>query len=343
MIKEKNVSWDILSKYRGEIYGLTIIWIMLLHGSILDKVHFSPQFEWLYIILKHGNVGVDIFLFLSGIGLYYSFQKNTSLYEYMKKRLLRILLPYGIIAGVLFGYYYLYLQGDKKQFFMKFTTQNLWFQKDHMIWYVNMILLCYFIYPYIYAFFFERKENRVWLRCGLLVAATIVFTLLFEKAAPKTVANLEIVLTRLPIFFLGSAWGRLVYEKRKLPLWGIILSYLLVITSYPIFKRTLIVGIPQRYYYAILAIALCVVFATVCSVLSFVWLRKILCFFGGISFELYLIHIISRHIFMHSAYYTGNVWYRWLLMLPFFVLAAWLVSLIEKGIIRLFSDKKCKP
>lgn len=340
MEKGKGVTWNLLSEYRGEIYGLTIIWIMLLHGSILDKVHFSPQFEWLYIILKHGNVGVDIFLFLSGIGLYYSFQKNTSLYEYMKKRLLRILLPYGVIAGVLFGYYYLYLQGDKKQFFMKFTTQNLWFQKDHMIWYVNMILLCYFIYPYVYAFFFERKENRVWLRCGLLVSATIVFTLLFQKAAPKTVANLEIVLTRLPIFFIGSAWGRVVYEKRKLPLWGVILSWLIVITSYPIFKRTLIVDIPQRYYYAILAIALCVVFATLCSIFSFAWLRKVLCFFGGISFELYLIHIISRHIFMHSAYYTGNVWYRWLMMLPFFVLAAWLVSLLEKGIIRLLSGRR---
>lgn len=78
MLNKRKYLFDLnlISRYRQEIFGITILWIMLLHGTIMDKVVFPEACEPLYIILKHGNVGVDVFLFLSGLGLYYSCRRS---------------------------------------------------------------------------------------------------------------------------------------------------------------------------------------------------------------------------------------------------------------------------
>ena len=35
--------------------------------------------KWINVIFRRGNVGVDIFLLLSGIGLYYSYRKDDNI------------------------------------------------------------------------------------------------------------------------------------------------------------------------------------------------------------------------------------------------------------------------
>lgn len=65
---------NIISKYRNEIYGFSIIWIVLFHGAAINNVDYSFGFSVLYPLqafLSIGNVGVDIFLFLSGVCLYF--------------------------------------------------------------------------------------------------------------------------------------------------------------------------------------------------------------------------------------------------------------------------------
>lgn len=93
---------DLVSRYRGEIYGFLILWIMLFHGCILDVYFFSdvPVLKYAGIFINHGNAGVESFLLLSGISLYYSFQRNRDIGQYVQKRFLKVYLPVLIIGGI---------------------------------------------------------------------------------------------------------------------------------------------------------------------------------------------------------------------------------------------------
>lgn len=53
-----------LNKYRTELMGASIILIMIFHN-----------YDIIFPLKDIGQVGVDIFLFLSGTGCFYSFKK----------------------------------------------------------------------------------------------------------------------------------------------------------------------------------------------------------------------------------------------------------------------------
>lgn len=61
-------SLELLSKYRTQLMGIAAIMIIICHavsyGVVLPSI--------LKKITLYGNLGVDIFLFLSGLGCYYS-------------------------------------------------------------------------------------------------------------------------------------------------------------------------------------------------------------------------------------------------------------------------------
>ena len=56
-----------ISRYRGELMGLAMVLIILFHVSL-------PRHDSFYGLVRMGNIGVDIFLFLSGIGLWFSWE-----------------------------------------------------------------------------------------------------------------------------------------------------------------------------------------------------------------------------------------------------------------------------
>ena len=94
-----------LSKYRQELYGLSIISIIIFHyfetliDSGIDGFPYYFSKGYVYII---GSIGVDIFLFLSGIGIYQSCKHNEKkLKKYYQHRFSKVIIPYTII-GLLF-------------------------------------------------------------------------------------------------------------------------------------------------------------------------------------------------------------------------------------------------
>lgn len=59
---------NLISKYRAELMGVSTLLILICHAAGNDV--FMPS--WLMYVVAQGQLGVDIFLFLSGMGLYYS-------------------------------------------------------------------------------------------------------------------------------------------------------------------------------------------------------------------------------------------------------------------------------
>lgn len=85
--------------YRGELMGLAILLILTFHAFL-----YTSASEDLKAITRMGRIGVDIFLILSAIGLYFSLKKNSSLSIFYKRRFVRILPTYLLLATPYFLY-----------------------------------------------------------------------------------------------------------------------------------------------------------------------------------------------------------------------------------------------
>ena len=81
------MSYSLLSKYRTELMGIAILWVMLFHSFDLDMGH--PILEW---IRAAGFGGVDIFILLSSMGLAMSLSRREQSYsQFMARRAGRVL------------------------------------------------------------------------------------------------------------------------------------------------------------------------------------------------------------------------------------------------------------
>ena len=82
-MKIKDIELANVSRYRGELMGAAMLFIILFHVPLARSNEF-------FGLRRCGNVGVDMFLFLSGIGLWFSWVKNQDVWKFYKRRLLRI-------------------------------------------------------------------------------------------------------------------------------------------------------------------------------------------------------------------------------------------------------------
>lgn len=65
------MNYEQLSRYRAALMGLAMLFVMCFHVPMAKG-------ELMYGVVRLGNIGVDMFLFLSGIGLWFSWTKNVS-------------------------------------------------------------------------------------------------------------------------------------------------------------------------------------------------------------------------------------------------------------------------
>ena len=80
-METKIINYNDISAYRSELMGWSILWIMMLHFTF-------NQIKPLGFIAQYGFAGVDIFLFVSGFGLFYSLDKDDNLVSFYRKMLL---------------------------------------------------------------------------------------------------------------------------------------------------------------------------------------------------------------------------------------------------------------
>lgn len=145
MIEIHTVSINNISKYRTELMGVAAILILFCHAPG-NNVMMPALMEK---ILSYGNVGVDMFLLLSGMGLFYSLNKkpaSTSLLSWYTKRFIRILIPYWLILIP----YLIYKVCDRgyslDDVFLNLTAMSYWLSGDGD-WFISLILLLYIITP----------------------------------------------------------------------------------------------------------------------------------------------------------------------------------------------------
>ena len=360
------MNWNDLSRYRAPLMGFAMIIVMLFHVPLSRSDAF-------YGLMRCGNNGVDMFLFLSGIGLWFSWTKthplapsrrdgelddapnsneNPSLREghrvgsFYFRRFLRLYPAWLIIASLYYIPQYWPNGGGYSPNLIHLIANILvgwsfWRIDDLTFWFVPAIMALYLIAPF-YMRLVQRDSIWRW-----LPLVTILWYLLVRDWPPlwKSVGHVEIFWSRIPIFLLGINAGEWVKTPLQLPrggeqqkasprggLVGVIFLLSLWYCVYVEGHRSgAFPPAAERMVYIPLAVSgmflMCWFFRHAPH-----WLIRFFTFVGGISLEIYLIHI--HFVLVYIRPYHLGYWPTFLLMFAFTIPLAWLLSRLVSLLIK---------
>lgn len=291
--------WTQLSKYRLEIMGFATLFVVFFHFheavSDYDMAFGSLILKAINRLGTHGNIGVEIFLILSGVGCAFSLHKNNHTLFFYKKRLMRIIFPYLLVA-IPFWLVNTFIidKTSWKDFFFNLFGISFFTDGVTTFWYIFFILLMYFFVPFIYSFFAPAKTR--FLRFIFLEILVCAFNVLGYWILGKTFVSYEIFFTRIPVFLLGVYAGQSVLDDKKMhPLFIVICTLffgsLFIEIEYPVF-------LVKRFFAMFQGMGIIIVFIAVYSILQNEPTRQVLDWFGKHSLEIYLLHIAFRRIFL---------------------------------------------
>jgi peptidoglycan/LPS O-acetylase OafA/YrhL len=151
-ILQKRITNDTLSRQRTVLMGISILLILVFHYTEDCQsagINYTGWVRWFRT--RIGSSSVEVFLFLSGMGLYYALKKNPDVVRFYKRRLLRVLLPYLIVALPVWLVYDLHFAGKNIGAVILDVTFWTFFRSGvKLYWYIGMILFCYLIFPYLF-------------------------------------------------------------------------------------------------------------------------------------------------------------------------------------------------
>ncbi len=279
---EKKLSLNLISQEREFLFGLAILWIAFFHSSL------SVTAPVIHILKNLGNMGVDIFLFLSGLGLYYSLSKDSSPRNFYRKRASRILISYFLVCLPFYLYLDIGQKGDWVQLGLDLSTLSFWLNGYRREWFIAAILVLYLVYPLIYHLFNRYTWKGFMGLLALVLGGSIGLYLVF----PTTYAHIEVFLGRIPIFLAGAALAPLIKKGWEFPaLWLNMAALGLLLGGYLAFELTYGQVSLHRYLYAPMSLGLTWLLSWLLACLNQQnFLKKFLAFYGGITLELYLVH-----------------------------------------------------
>ncbi len=201
-----------ISNVRSELFGFSIISIILFHYcEDVQDAGFggaAAVFARGYNLLL-GSSGVEIFLFLSGMGLFYSMSRNPRLSDFYRKRLSRVLPAYLIFGGAGFAVLDLLLrQTGWLRFSADFSMISFWTEGVRLVWYIALILPLYLLFPLLYRLISLPDKRLAGALTAALIAAVIAGCLLLHFLSPAVYDNIEIALWRVAPFIIGAWYGR---------------------------------------------------------------------------------------------------------------------------------------
>lgn len=298
-----------------------------------------------YCLCRCGNVGVDLFLFLSGIGLWHSWTRQPSLRHFFWRRYVRIYPAWLVIACL----YYIprYTSGDLS---LGFTVSEIlfnwgfWHHDELIFWFVPSIMMLYTLAP-AYMVLIQRYESFRWLP---VAAILLCFMVEYWQPVHSAVGHLEIFFSRIPIFLLGINAGEWVRQKRTLEPQGIWMVTVVFVMSAVVcvnFEDGLRGRFPlfiERMAYIPLTVSMLLLLGRLFDALP-QWVHRPFVLVGGISLEIYLIHIEFVLTPLRQHHLVSGFWDKFIAVLAVSTVLAWLLhKAIDLGVKRLEKYNKTK-
>lgn len=189
-----------VSAHRQELMGFSALLILLFHEwvPVLQETAVLADVE--HYLKLTGFFGVDIFFFLSGMGLYRSMEKDPNLLRFWSRRFGRIFLPYAAMA-YLIGY----SRGWSPVELLKALCGYSFYAKSiyTLLWFTPAIATVYLVYPLYYRLLRRSKKPTLFTAIVLALWLGLTFAL-------RNVLRYDLFgfLGRLPMVILGAYFGR---------------------------------------------------------------------------------------------------------------------------------------
>ena len=323
-----------------ELKGLAILLIVFSHiGYFLATDH-----RFLYPLSTLAGVGVDLFLFLSGMGLTASaLKKSLSVLNFYKKNLLKLFVPFWIALVLFFSLDFFVLKiiypltYIEKAFFGLFTSVDLYKDLNSPLWYFTFILFYYLLFP----IFFSKK--RPWLSAIIIYAISIFILWLNIPIISWVSSFYRLHFVAFPLGILAGwlfyglntntnklcIWLKNLWSKKYLPAIG---RYLLI------FFLIFFIGYVSYYFggqrdpninqLVSIITMLAIIFLFLLKKIEF----RLLQLFGIYSYEIYLLHwpILYRYDFIYKYF---PAWLATIFYLIFFIGIGWLLKKISAFIL----------
>lgn len=288
----KNNLFSSVSSQRTALMGLAMIAVFLTH-ALSPKLGFIPT-GFVGQIARYGYWGVDVFLFLSAFGLCHSLSKND-IKTFFRNRFVRILPLWLIVLACI---HVIGVIVSSKMPELDFTyPKNLldsffWYSGLGFFlntccyeWYIPSLLFLYFISPLIF---------RCSRKCLYVLIPVIIMVYMLNHYCGFA-QHLNILLQRLPVFFLGFLYFKENQEFRLLRFLEyefLIVILALILVSCKLCSPTVLFGM-----------LLPIVLMLLSNILSYRYIKFFSCclaFVGSVSLEFYLIHLYRRPQYLFS-------------------------------------------
>ena len=205
------IEFSDISRYRGELMGLAMLFVMLFHVAM-------PKSYAMYGLVRCGNVGVDMFLLLSGIGLWYAWSKRPRVIDFYWRRYIRIYPAWLLMACLFYIPNFMETQGSGYSPNMGHLIANIafnwsfWRIDDLTFWFIPAIMMLYTISPF-YMMLIQRHPMYRW-----LPLISVIWCVMVQWVIPihQAVGHLEIFWSRVPIFLLGINFGSMVKNRHTI-------------------------------------------------------------------------------------------------------------------------------
>ena len=244
-------------------------------------LHFTfTQIKPLGFVAQYGFAGVDIFMFVSGFGLFFSLERDHNILHFYKKRLLRIFPTYYLIGAISA----LFLDHDNlPTYLFRYSTIGFWTNGIYHDWYIPSIVALYLISPFLKKLF---NKHFIPIAITLIIFVFFITFICISKEYFGDRSRFFFLFSRIPAF-----------------IWGMTCAYWLKNNcSKTYYTIALIVGIPvfvwlfpqqhQIYNFKYLSLSLLLPAYTLFFIIITKYIRPVkglLSPIGNASLEIYLI------------------------------------------------------
>lgn len=281
-----------LTKKRNIWMGIAIIGVVLVHSGFN-----IPIFNY---IREFGYGGVDIFMFCSGIGCYFSLSKNSDSAKFIKRRFFRLMPTYlvfiipWLIINILLYHNISFPQiiGNIFCFGWLFGFNN------QFSWYVDAIWVLYLITPILFSAI--SKNFNLKKLIGIIIFMLTVSVAFFNS-------ELLLFFSRIPIYFIGMYFGYTALNKGSLDNKTKIILISLMVLGFIILSLCMTFCYSIMFNYGLFWYPFIFITPGLCVLISMIsdnilnklpanFANRGLAFIGKYTFEVYLLHVVVFEI-----------------------------------------------
>lgn len=320
----KRFDLSLLSTYRRELMGFSAIGILMCH-AYGNNVHLDTPF---YQILSLGSLGTPMFFLLSGLGIYYSLNKNKeTTFRWIINRLIKLFVPYSVVILPFFIYDAIIRDLSVVDFLLRFSTIGYWMGKGGA-WFVAFLVPLYLVSP-LWHKIMSKTHYKL-----LFTLLIIVFMIVLGHLIP----SYSVAIHKGMFFFVGYylATYTMISNKYRISyFWIYVVSGILIIAS-----RVF----PSLFYLPWFWPLLFPCMTMVCDICKIPWLhplKNIQSFMGGICYESYLTNVSLPAVIPAFSLFVGNVdiagggYLRYLLIVVTGILLSYYLNKVNKHLLSL--------